>query len=442
MEEKRKTYRERSSFLPFDPLVIAVDVMKRWFVIALAAVTVGMVSWGLNAARIEPVYESVAVLAVTAGEETSAGVSGVGSAAAFAREFADLVNSSLAWKLVLEDAGMGDFEGTVGAQALAETNLVTIRVTAYESDAAHLAAAAMAEHHDPVTSQVLGHMTAVILKPPEIPVSPLPSPDPAVLAVRNGCLAAVLTVLLLAFLSADRDAVRSSGEADRKLNCSCLGEIPHGKMRESLLLSDPGTPARYTEEIRKLRRRVEQKMDGGKVLMVTSFLEKEGKTTVAVNIALAMARKKDKVLLVDMDLQNPGCEFFLKGKEGVDLLTVKKEDALCADWLASGSLERLLNWAKEHHDFIVLDVGPMSQRADAEQAADYADGTLLVVRQNAARTPELNRAVALLQKGKAKLLGCVINDVYGLPRNGAAENRRAALSGQKRDYALSHRKGG
>ena len=52
-------------------------------------------------------------------------------------------------------------------------------------------------------------------------------------------------------------------------------------------------------------------MDGGKVVMVTSLLENEGKSTVAVNLALAMAKKHERVLLIDCDLRKPACNAIL-----------------------------------------------------------------------------------------------------------------------------------
>ena len=48
-------------------------------------------------------------------------------------------------------------------------------------------------------------------------------------------------------------------------------------------------------------------MRGGKVLMVTSVMENEGKSTVSANLALAMAKKYSKVLLIDLDLHKPAC---------------------------------------------------------------------------------------------------------------------------------------
>ena len=178
-------------------------------------------------------------------------------------------------------------------------------------------------------------------------------------------------------------------------------------------------------------------MKGRKVLMVTSLLENEGKSTVAVNLAMAMARKYKKVLLIDCDLRKPACHKLLEqqwegpglrdvlrgeasvadailqdGASGVYMLLQRKGGKDSGDLLASPNMPRLMEWARQEFDAVILDLPPMTAATDAEAVADLADGSLLVVRQNAAVTPSLNKAVAALSRGRAKMLGCVLNNVY------------------------------
>ena len=54
----------------------------------------------------------------------------------------------------------------------------------------------------------------------------------------------------------------------------------------------------------------------------------------------------------------------------------------------------------------------MAEVSDAESIMELADASLLVVRQNAAKAEAINKAISLLGSGKAKLLGCVLNNVY------------------------------
>ena len=258
-------------------------------------------------------------------------------------------------------------------------------------------------------------------------------------------------VVLLGAMSYCRDTVRSGKEARAKLDCGCLGEIAHEekyktvvsrirRRKTSILITNPITSFRFVEDIRKLRSCVEQRMQGSKVLMVTSLLENEGKSTVAVNLALAMAQKKAKVLLIDCDLHKPAChalleqrvvshglrdvllgrasvsEALIREKRGnLQLLLEKKGDKNSGDLVSSEQMRTLLDWARQEFDFVVLDLPPMGEVSDAESVMELVDASLLVVRQNAATAPAINKTVATLDSGKAELLGCVLNNVYSTP---------------------------
>ena len=73
---------------------------------------------------------------------------------------------------------------------------------------------------------------------------------------------------------------------------------------------------------------------------------------------------------------------------------------------------RLLEWAREKFDYVVLDLPHMAAASDAESMTNLADASILVVRQNVASAPALNKAIAALMGQRAKLLGCVLNNVY------------------------------
>lgn len=448
MEQKNEHHMTESGILPFDPIVLVQDVLKRWLLIVLAAAMVGVGSYILADVRYEPVYQSGATLVVTNRGSSSTVFSNLSSASTLAGVFTDLLNSSLMRKTILEEVGLESFSGTISAAMIPETNLLTLRVTASDPRTAFLVTKAVVERHDVVTYQVLDEIVLETLKGPSVAMGPVNSANAMGQMKRMAVLAAMAATFLCAFASFSRDAVRSGKEARKKLDCSYLGEIPHERKhktilaairrrKSSILITNPTTSFHYVETIRKLRRRVEQHMHGGKVLMITSLLENEGKSTVSANLALSMAQKYDKVLLIDCDLRKPACHYLLEQKTiefgvrdvltgkvapadavlkykktGLDMLLEKKPDRNSGDRLGSSNMKQLLKWARENYDFVVLDLPPMAVVSDAESAMEYADGTLLVVRQNAAVTPALNKAISSLHKGNAKLLGCVLNNVY------------------------------
>ena len=81
------------------------------------------------------------------------------------------------------------------------------------------------------------------------------------------------------------------------------------------------------------------------------------------------------------------------------------------DYLSSENMHALLKWARENFDFVVLDLPPMTAASDAEGMTTLADACLLVVRQNMSEASAINRFSAALENNRAKLLGCVLNNV-------------------------------
>jgi receptor protein-tyrosine kinase len=193
------------------------------------------------------------------------------------------------------------------------------------------------------------------------------------------------------------------------------------------------------ETIQKLARRVMSRMDakGAKSILITSVMANEGKSTVAVNLAIALAKKNRRVLLIDCDLHKPACGTLLEhkwsgygvrdvlsgqaepkdaitveGSSGLYMMLEKKGGRDSGDLVASENMRELLDWARGEFDAVILDLPPISAVADAVAMADLADCSLLVVRQNAALAPALNKAIAALERGKAKMLGGVLNNGY------------------------------
>ncbi len=448
MEYTNEMNTSGAGLLPFDPIVLVQDVLKRWLVIVLAALAVGVGTYIVTDNAWVPQYRTNTVFVVTTRGSSTTVYSNLSSTTSVAGLFTELLNSSIMRKTILREMGEGTFDGDISTSVIPNTNLISMSVTASDPRTAFLAAQTLIDHHEELTYTVVDGIVMEVLQPPAVPTAPINPVDASGRMKNTMFLAAVAAACALALLSFLRDAVRSGTEARDKLDCDYLGELPHEnkyktlfarlrRNKTSILITNPVTGFRFVENIRKLRRRVEQHMDGGRVLMVTSLLENEGKSTVAVNLALAMAKKKRKVLLIDCDLRKPACHAVLEQKKfasgikevlqskaalddsivhykktGLDLLLARKGDRNVGDLLISPRMELLLEWARETYDFVILDLPPMHAASDAEGMTGLADSCLLVVRQNVALAPDLNKAIASLEGQKAKLLGCVLNNTY------------------------------
>lgn len=448
METTNALHTENASLLHFDLIVLLRDVVKQWLVIVLAALIVGVGSYIVTDMQYVPAYQTKTTFVVTTRSSSNTVYSNLSSTSSLAEVFTELLNSSILRKSIVQEMGVSAFHGTIDTAVVPNTNLITMTVTDSNPRMAYLATRAIIEHHEALTYQVVNDIQLEVLQNPVVPVAPVNQSGASEQMQRMMLLAALATAVLLAGISYLRDVVRSATEVREKLVCDYLGEIPHEKkyktlsarirrQKGSILITSPVTGFRFVESIRKLRRRVEQHMGDSQVLMVTSLLENEGKSTVAVNLALAMEQKKKRVLLIDCDLRKPAChmvlehgpftyginnvlhnnaelsECFLRYQDtDMYMLLAKKGERNTGDLIVSQRMETLLNWARQNFDFIVLDLPPMSVAADAEGMADLADACLMVIRQNMAFAPELNKAIGNLEGHRANMLGCVLNNVY------------------------------
>lgn len=438
-----------NEILPYDPVVILRDVLRKWLLILSVAIIAGVCAFVVTESTYEPVYQSDATLVVTSRTTTGSVYDNISSTNTLASVFTEVLNSSVLRSKILEELDLDDFNGTIQASVISNTNLLTLKVQSGDPRTAFLVAQAVLEHHEIVTYDVVGDLAIEILQVPTVPMAPINTSESSRMQKIAMIAAAIAVSVLLAFLSYTKDTVRSRREAERKLDCWCLGEIHHERKhktirsylkrkKSSILISNPDTSFRFVSTIGKLRQRVDQHMHNGKVLMVTSVTENEGKSTLAANLALSLAKKRGNVLLIDCDLHKPACHKVLSLPQGRyyvnDVIngTATLEDTIlteklyhlkvlparklpnraAGDTVNSEGVRQLIAQVREQFEYVIIDLPPMSVSTDAEYMSELVDASVLVVKQNLVRTKAINRAVSVLQRGNAALLGCVLNDVY------------------------------
>lgn len=448
MENMKEKNTSESGLLAFDPIVLIRDLLKRWLLVVAVSIVVGAGAYILSDLTYQPQYRTYTTFVVTSRSSSSTVYSNLSSTSALANVFSEVINSSVMRKMILEEANISYFNGSISASSIPQTNLLTLTVVSSDPKATFDVTRAIINNHEELTFQIIGDIVLDILQDPVVPTAPINHSN-SVSNMRLAMLAAAFgTSALLIFLSYNRDAVRSAKEVRKKLDCHFLGEIPHEKKYKTLrkwlsrektgiVISDPTTSFHFTENIRKLRRRIEQRMGGGRVLMVTSVMENEGKSTVAVNIAMALHQKYDRVLMLESDLRKPAIHTIMQQNDvkvsvkdvlingaapdtaiiqdratGLYMMLDPKGLRNPGDILSSMSMNQLLQWTRENFDYVVVDLPPMSVATDAESVLEFADSSLLVVRQNVVKADALNRAISAMKRGKAKLVGCVLNNVY------------------------------
>jgi capsular exopolysaccharide synthesis family protein len=174
------------------------------------------------------------------------------------------------------------------------------------------------------------------------------------------------------------------------------------------------------------------------VILVTSALPREGKTTSALNLAVTLAQLGDRTLIVDSDLRKPGIRralgltvgrdfglsSYLAGVSSLDEVVIthpqiENLSALTtgpippspADLLSSHRMRDAITYLRQKYKFIVIDSPPIMAATDAVILSALTDGVLLVVRSGETPKEAFTRTRDLLHAVKCRLLGVVLNAV-------------------------------
>ena len=172
-----------------------------------------------------------------------------------------------------------------------------------------------------------------------------------------------------------------------------------------------------------------------RVVMVTSSVPDEGKSTVAANLAATLAETGSRVLLVDADLRRPSVARLLGlegaaglttvllgratvadvaqewGSSGLDVLTSGPVPPNPSELLASPALRRLLGDLRPVYDVVVVDAPPLLPVADAAILSHAVDGTFVVANARRVHRHQLREGLANLTRVRATVLGVVLNQV-------------------------------
>ncbi len=248
-------------------------------------------------------------------------------------------------------------------------------------------------------------------------------------------LVATLLAGLLAAWSAESLAVTIRTEHDirRYVNLPLLAIVPDVKDRAGRILPAAG-PA-VTESFNTLAALLEtqSKEDHSRLFAVTSAVPSEGKSTVACNAAVALARAGSRILLVDADLRRgtqhklfsvsnePGLSAYLQGgtdtidammsATDVDNLTLMPAGAPMLNpipFLHAERFHALLRDLRGWYDYVIVDLPPVKSAADALIVAPLADAIVLVAASGETRKDDVTYAKRMIRSVKAKMCGCVL----------------------------------
>ncbi len=290
-------------------------------------------------------------------------------------------------------------------------------------------------------SRIKNQRTAIKVNVAQSATDPLERNSPNLLLLPAGLfLASFLSVGIALALEMMNTTVRTTQDITRFLDVALLGFVPHLD-DEEMTIARVETALRdapqsmVAEAFRRIRTSLQfcAPVERQRTLLITSPRPEDGKTTVACNLATAMAQGGRRVLLIDANFHRPALQRLFENVKPQGLSNILIGEGTLAslatststpmlDVLVSGPTppnpaelvggERwrtLLTEAKSRYDQIIIDSAPVLIASDATVIATEVDGVILVVRAQQNSRGVARRACQLLTGVEARLFGAVLN---------------------------------
>ena len=173
-----------------------------------------------------------------------------------------------------------------------------------------------------------------------------------------------------------------------------------------------------------------------KVIIITSSVPNEGKSSVAFDLSKTMAEGGKKILMVDADLRksvlaakyhiqgiDKGLSHYLTGQAEIEDIIYETETEgfylsvagpLSPDptsLLDSDQFQKFIDKVREDYDYVIIDAPPLGVVIDAVIIGKYCDGAVLVIEQGVIKRKVVQDVIKQLKRGEVRILGAVLNKV-------------------------------
>lgn len=362
------------------------------------------------------------------------------------QSYAQIVTTPVVLQPAIDSLGLDVPVGQIAKNITASAGVNTVLLTIRATDRSPAQAAAIAQ----AVSQSLIKVVNSLESPtaggtPPVRLSVVtPATAPSSPSAPNTRLNLVIGTLLGFLLGLGAVVLRNAlntkikGEVDlrRITDASILGGIAFDSdAAKKPLLTQFAPQSPRAESFRQIRTNLQfaQVTHDSRTVLVTSSLPGEGKTTTAVNMALALAQAGKRVALIDADLRRPMIGEYLGLERNVGLTTVLVGSApaeqVIQPWgrdelyvltsgqippnpselLGSEAMAKLLKELEDHFDVVIIDAPPLLPVTDAAVLAQGVGGVVLVVGSQAVKSTDLEKSLSALDMVDAALLGVVLN---------------------------------
>ncbi|MEA3218387.1 MAG: hypothetical protein QOJ19_4543 [Acidimicrobiia bacterium] len=425
------------------------SIRSGWWVIAMAAL-LGVAAGGGMTWSATPLYSSTTKLFVSTSTTTDSSSAYQGNLFSQQRvaSYAELLTGvQLAAGVVEElqlDISPEQLASMVSATAVPDTVILTVTVTDTSAQRAQDVATSLGrqfakqvtelETPGGATASTVKVTTVQPAKRNDVPVSP-----DATRNVSLGTLFGLLVGFGLALLRGRLDnTVKSAEDVTDLTGSGIIGTVLEDpRVADEHLVTDQDRHSIAAEAYRSIRTNLQfLNVDNPpRVIVISSAVPGEGKSTLAVNLATVLAQSGSRVALIEADLRRPRVTRYMGLISGAGLTNVLGGTALLrevaqpwgdgrltvlaagpmppnpSEMLGSGHMRNLLDELRSRFDYVLIDAPPLLAVTDAAVLATLSDGCVLSTRYGKTRRVELEEAAAALKRVDGNLLGVVLNRV-------------------------------
>ena len=429
---------------------------RMWIWVLILAVAGGTFSYLRSYMTWSPRYTASATFTITASQDGSDSTTGSyafydnSTAEQMANTFPYILTSGVLSRRAAETMGREAVSGQITASSEANTNLFTMSVTDSDAGLAYETLQAVIQCYPEVSEVIIGRTNMQLLDETGIPAYPNNPRDGKGALVKGAGAGALLGLLWAGAVTISRMTVKKKEDFQTRAHMKCIGEVPQVTMkkrsRESRnvlnILNEKTDPA-FEEAMQLVRGKVEYSAwrHHSKIILVTSALAGEGKSTLAVNLALAFSKSGKRAALIDCDLRHPSDRKILGLEEGSGLYEVLTREARLGDVLLTGKdmemdeefkfcflpggkaaedgsrllgserMQKVIEAVQEKVDYVILDSAPAGLLTDAGVLAQYADSAIFVIKRDFASTTHIMEGLEELSESRVHLIGGILNGV-------------------------------
>lgn len=419
-----------------------------WWLPLIPALLVGALTYVRADRSYTPCYETSAAVYVAMASDEDNSYQNMLTASQMVTLFPYLLQNGVLTDALEEKLGTDELPGQISISADTNTNLLTFTVSGAEPEKIHELLQAVIEVYPGTLEYIVGPTEFTVFRDMGVPEEPVNSkPSEQIYILRAGKKAGTIylagLVLLLLYGLSIR-TISTMQEIRQYLNAFYLGALPSvkfkkrsNKQKNQLTVDNSRVPFAFGESMRTIRTRFEREAEkkGIRTVLVTSTVPGEGKTTAAVNLAMSLAQKGHKILLVDGDMRNPsiakilqldrnqeGLSEILTGRNeaehvitrlpdsGLYVVTAGQTTRRSTDLLSSEAMKDFLDRVRDYAEYIIVDTPPVLVLGDSIALGKYVDGCVYVVRRDQARRHLIMDGFSQISESGCRILGTVLND--------------------------------